>query len=217
MSGTLNEGFYAGHFMVSEGPGFRSRDAGTLFNSTGAAVTMEAGLVLARDDTAAPSSAAKSGGNTGNGTMGAITVAQALKLGVYTVRMLTATTFRVEDPDGFVLGDGATGVAFGDDMSFTITAGGTPFVAGDGFDITVAAGTGRFIPFTNAVNRPAVGILWDRAVVPATGTARRTVVTRDAEVNWAELRWDPSLSGGALTAAQAAARASLQAAGIVGR
>lgn len=91
-------------------------------------------------------SAAKGGGNTGTGTVSAVTLVKGTKLGVYTVRFTAATVFTVEDPDGFVLAtNGATGVAFADDLGFTITAGGTAFVAGDGFDITVAAGSGKYV------------------------------------------------------------------------
>lgn len=85
-------------------------------------------------------SAIKGGGNTGNATMSAITVdATVAKAGVYKVRMLTATTFNVQDPDGMFISNGATGTAYSDDVGFTMTVGGTPMVAGDGFDITVSA------------------------------------------------------------------------------
>lgn len=83
------------------------------------------------------STAIRGGGNTGNGTMSAVVLNPAAKNGVYRLRMLTATTYSVTDPDGYQHLAGATGVAYVDDMSFTLTAGGTPFVAGDGFDITV--------------------------------------------------------------------------------
>lgn len=88
---------------------------------------------------AVATSAAKSGGNTGNGTMSAVTVTAPVKPGVYKLRLTAATIFDVIDPDGFQLQAGATGVAYADDLGFTLTAGGTPFVAGDGFDITVVA------------------------------------------------------------------------------
>lgn len=102
------------------------------------------GTVMGKVNTGAATSAAKAGGNTGNGAMGAITVAQPEKVGVYKVRFTAATVYQVMDPDGNVIGgNGATGTVFTDDLSFTITAGGTPFVAGDGFDITVAAGSGK--------------------------------------------------------------------------
>lgn len=110
-----------------------------------------AGSVLGIIALGAVSSAAKAGGNTGNGTL---TVDPAnpkrvgAKTGVYRVRCIAAAanngTFRVEDPDGFVLGDivmaGGAG-AFDDDIKFTLADGGTDFIVGDGFDVTVAAGS----------------------------------------------------------------------------
>ncbi|MFH5923840.1 head decoration protein [Roseomonas xinghualingensis] len=44
----LNEGFYPGHFLVSQANGFRSRDTIIVANATGAAVTLQAGTVLAK-------------------------------------------------------------------------------------------------------------------------------------------------------------------------
>lgn len=100
------------------------------------------GTVLARILLAAAVSAAKAGGNTGNGTlvMDATTpILAGARDGVYTVRFTSATAYTVENPDGDVIGNGTNTVAFADDLKFVTTAGGTAFVAGDGFDITVAA------------------------------------------------------------------------------
>lgn len=117
---------------------------------TGAAA-FKRGTVMGQITVGAATAAAKAGGNTGNGTISAVTRAPGAKTGVYTVRFTAATKFTVEDPDGFVLSvDGATGTAFADDLGFTITAGGTAFVAGDGFDITVAAGSGKYTIATAA-------------------------------------------------------------------
>lgn len=97
-------------------------------------------LEAALDNTVA--SAAKSGGNTGNGTLGTLSATAAALNGVYQVRFTAATIFNVIAPDGRLLAPGATGAAYaGGEVVFTITAGGTPFVAGDGFDITVVQRT----------------------------------------------------------------------------
>ena len=95
----------------------------------------------------AAASAAKSGGNTGNGTLtldATTPVLAGAKVGVYTVRLITAATnagtFRVEDPDGNVLGDVAVGGTFSDDIKFATADGSTDFAVGDGFDITVSGG-----------------------------------------------------------------------------
>lgn len=85
---------------------------------------------------------AAGGANTGNGTITAAPVVGAdAQAGVTRITMLTATTFRVETPDGLQHANGATGVAYtgGTGLTFTVTVGGTPMVAGDYFTITTTA------------------------------------------------------------------------------
>ncbi|WJN60933.1 hypothetical protein [Pseudomonas sp. SO81] len=95
-----------------------------------------ADYIAAQLGTKSASSAPKAGGNTGNGTMGAVTVSSAA-VGAYTVTFTSATAFNVTGPAGSV-GSGTTGTLFNTGgLSFTINAGATPFVAGDGFTITV--------------------------------------------------------------------------------
>lgn len=115
-----------------------------------------AASVLGLMSVGAPAVAAKAGGNTGNGTFvldGTTPVLSRAKTGVYTLRCIAAAanggTFRLEDPDGLVLGDvaiagGAGGTAVvSEHIKGTLTDGTTDFVVGDGFDITVAAGAGK--------------------------------------------------------------------------
>lgn len=107
------------------------------------------GTLLGKVTVGAATSAAKSGGNTGNGTMGAVTVGAGALPGIYTLRIVTAATdageFQVKDPNGFVVGIGDVAVAFsGGGLSFTLADGATDFIVGDGFDITVAAGSGKY-------------------------------------------------------------------------
>jgi hypothetical protein len=90
--------------------------------------------------------AAKSGGNTGNGTLTLDATTPTLygaEPGVYTVRLVTAAanggTFRVTAPNGVVLGDVAVGATFSNRVKFATADGSTDFIVGDGFDITVAA------------------------------------------------------------------------------
>ncbi len=104
------------------------------------------GALLGRVTVGSASSAAKAGGNTGGGTLtldGTTPVLAGAKSGVYTVRCIAAAsnagTFRVEDPDGFVLGDVEVGATFADDIKFVLADVGTDFAVGDGFDVTVAA------------------------------------------------------------------------------
>lgn len=109
------------------------------------------GALLGKITLGAASSAAKAGGNTGNGTLTMdVTnpVRAGAKAGVYQVRLIAAATnagtFRVTDPDGFVLGDVAVGATFDNDIKFATADGSTDFAVGDGFDITLAAGSGKY-------------------------------------------------------------------------
>jgi hypothetical protein len=113
------------------------------------------GTVLGRVTVGAAVSAAKAGGNTGNGTLTmdvATPVKNGAKVGVYTVRFIIAATnngsFIVRDPDGNQIGTvvmAAGAGAFDDDLKFAIADGATDFAVGDGFDITVAAGSGKYV------------------------------------------------------------------------
>lgn len=112
------------------------------------------GAVLGKINVGAATSAAKSGGNTGGGTltMDVTTPVRAgAKSGVYQVRFTAAATnngtIRVTDPDGFQLGEvvmAAGAGAFDNDIKFAVADVGTDFIVGDGFDITVAAGSGKY-------------------------------------------------------------------------
>lgn len=121
-------------------------------NVTIGAGTLVRGTVLGAITIGAATSAAKSGGNTGNGTLTLDVTTPKLtgvQVGVYTVRCTAAAsnsgTFRVTAPDGNVLGDVAVAATFSNQIKFVIADGATDFIVGDGFDITVAAGSGNYI------------------------------------------------------------------------
>lgn len=93
------------------------------------------------------------GTNTGNGTMGTVTVSAGAKIGRYTLTIIepgsNVGTFVVLDPDGVQIGDGAVASAFSaGGLAFTLADGATDFVAGDSFAITVAGN--RFLGITIA-------------------------------------------------------------------
>lgn len=106
-------------------------------------VTVKSGTSLARGDLVKLTglfsiAAAVAGTNTGNGTVGTISVLDTASVGSYKIVMLTATTFAVYTPTGERLADGANTVAYaGGQIVFTVTAGGTAFVAGDSFTTAV--------------------------------------------------------------------------------
>lgn len=115
------------------------------------------------------------GGNTGNGTLtvdATTPVLAGAKVGDYIVTAIAADTdsgtFRVEDPDGNVLGDVDVGDTFADDIKFVIADGGTDFAVGDKFTVTVAAGSGKFVTSLAAAtdgSQEPYGILADDTVL----------------------------------------------------
>jgi len=168
----------------------------------GASGKLETGTVLGRIALGAATVAAKAGGNTGNGvlTLDATTpVLSNATPGVYAVRCITAAanggTFRVERPDGVVIGDVAVGGTFADGVKFAIADGATDFVAGDGFDITVAEGSKLYVPCNLTAidgSQTPAAILKDWTDASGVASVRAVAVIGFAEVVMAELTWHAS-------------------------
>jgi hypothetical protein len=103
---------------------------------------MDIGAVVART-LISGSATATAGTNTGNGTVGTITVSKFAQVGNYKIRFITSATnagdFTVANPEGILVGHGKVGVVCtADDLSFTIADGSTDFAVGDTFTIAVA-------------------------------------------------------------------------------
>lgn len=190
-------------FILSEANGYLSREVLTIASGAG---KLQAGTVLGKISLGAATSAAKSGGNaanTGALTLDAVTPVLAnAKVGVYTVRCITAASnggiFRVEDPDGFVLGDVAVAATFADGVKFSIADGSQDFIVGEGFDITVAAGSGEYVASPNAFTAAKPGAENACAIlaypVDATDADVEAVcITNDAEVKTMMLIYDSSV------------------------
>ncbi len=172
----------------------------TLLSGAGDLIT---GTVLGKITKAAVSSAAKSGGNTGNGTLsldGTTPKLAGAKPGVYAVRCVSGATngglFQIADPDGNVIGHYVVGAAaFAVQIKFTIADGSTDFVAGDGFDVTIAAGSGKWKKhISGAVDgtETAAGILLDGRDATS-ADAKAVIVDGPAEIASLELTWDASV------------------------
>jgi hypothetical protein len=118
--------------------------------------------------------AAAVAGNTGNGTMGAVTLAAGAKPGVYRVICIEPNTnlgtFAVEDPDGVIVGRANVGSAFAGPISFTIADGATDFVAGDAFTVTVA-NPGANVALCTAAATDGSQIPWGIVAVDANASA----------------------------------------------
>ncbi|MCW5648356.1 MAG: head decoration protein [Ramlibacter sp.] len=212
---TFTEGRHAGEHIVSQASGTRSRDVVTLAMGN----NLAAGTVLGK---ASIGAASTSFSGTGNGTitMDATTpVLPTAKVGDYTATCITAASdggiFRVEDPDGYVLGDVAVGGTFSDDIKFVIADGATDFTVGAKFTITVAAGSGKYgaldLDATNGL-QIAAAVLYDN--VDATDADATVVVTsRDSEVAIHALTWPDGIDNDE----KDAALAQLATVGIIGR
>jgi len=189
----------AGEFILSDAPGRQSYDSGVLLSGAGALI---AGAVLGKITTAAVNGTVVQAG-TGDGalTMDATTpVLAGAKVGSYVVKCITAAahggTFRVEDPDGFVLGDVLVGATFADDIKFAIADGAEDFIVGDSFTIPIAAGSLKFVAHDAALTngaQHAVAILHQNADA-TDADAPITVVARAAEVKGALLTWKSGIS-----------------------
>lgn len=134
------------------------------------AITILTGLVLAAGTLlgkillGAATAAAKTGDNTGNGTLtldSTTPILAGAKAGVYKVRVIRAAIAAIgetspamkaiaelKDPDGKVLEvfDVPTtpGITISNQVKFTMVEGSSAFALGDGFDITIAAGSGKY-------------------------------------------------------------------------
>jgi hypothetical protein len=210
---SLTEKLHPSGFIVSEGEGNISRDNGVLISGQ----NLLAGTVLGKITHAG---ATQVYAGTGNGVMtldATNPVRAGAKVGVYTATAITAAAnggvFRVEDPDGFVLGDVAVAATFDDDIKFVIADGATDFIVGDKFSITVAAGSDKFsilAPAAQDGSQAGGGILV-AAVDASAADVACVVLARFAEVNANELTWPAGISAGE----KAIAIAQLLAAGIV--
>jgi hypothetical protein len=177
---------------------------------------LDVGTVMGKQTAGTPGSATANAGNTGNGTVGAVTAQAGIQNGTYSIEFLAATKYNVIDPSGKIVGEGATGTAFANQLGFTITAGGTAFAAGDGFTIVVAAGSGKVVPLNPTAtdgSAVAMGVVVKQTTVPSGSDASVLLVERQAVLLTDGLIWPSGITG----TQQAAALAQLAAAGIICR
>jgi hypothetical protein len=117
--------------------------------------TIARGAILGKITAGAvPTTGTADAGNTGDGTVTAVTGGVDVKAGVYSVVCILAVTngglFNIVDPDGQVVGvaeitagAGGTAVFTSSQINLTITDGATDFALDDLFTITVPAGSGK--------------------------------------------------------------------------
>ncbi len=193
-----------------EGVDHPSRDVVTLLSGQ----VLSAGTLLGKVRTTSASAAAKAGGNTGNGVMGAVTTSEGVQDGIYRLRITKAATnagdFEVAGPNGDLVGVGTVGAAFsGGGLAFTLADGSTDFAVGDGFDITASTSAMKYRQLDPAAtdgHEHAAAILGDDADATA-GDMAVLVVLRGASVVGSELIYPAGIT----TQQKAAAVAELAA------
>lgn len=176
----------AGDFILSEAGGTRSRET-VVINAT--AGKLSAGTLLAKITAANAAVATPDAGNTGNGSIGTVTVGNDAITGSYvltiTAEAADAGTFTLVDPLGVSVGAGTVGVAFsGGGLSFTLADGANDWDVDDFITIAVNAGIGEWVAYdddgANDGRRAATGILYSN-VDATSADARAVAIVRDAE------------------------------------
>jgi hypothetical protein len=193
-SGTLSVGQTISGSGITSGTKITA--LGTGLGGTGTYTVDTSQTASSTTVTASAASSAAYAGNTGNGTMGAITVSSGAIAGDYKLTITAPATnagnFIVEDPNGKFVGQGDVAAAFSaGGLAFTLADGSTDFVAGDGFTITVAAGDLKYAPYDDDnVDGSETAAAIAYAGVDAT-SADQTVaaVVRNAEVKLSALQW----------------------------
>lgn len=179
----------------------------TLVAGDGEARDVEIGTPLGKITAGGTVSAAQAAnaGNTGGGalTLANPAFAAGAKLGVYQITCTTGgadgtSKFRVEDPEGVVVGTATGGAAFNKAIKFTIAHATANFVEGDGFTVTLAQAGGSDDNKILAWDPDATDgseVIWGfaaNAVTAADGVdnttdglaVRRQAILRDGGIKW---------------------------------
>lgn len=176
---------------------------------------LSANSVLGKITKAGTATSAALGTNTGNGTMGTVTVSAGAIAGDYVLTIIEPATnlgnFTVEDPNGVLIGHGTVGSAFSaGGLAFTLADGSTDFVAGDQIKITVTAGSGKYTLYddgnTNG-SEVACAILM-QGVDASTADQTATAMLRIGKVAKGLLQWHASVDSTAKATAYAQLKAN---------
>lgn len=143
------------------------------------------GTVMGRIKQSTPTTGTADGGNTGDGTVTAVTGGPDTKKGDYLIECITAEanggTFQVSNPDGDILGQvkiqagaGASADFKSKELNFTVTDGATDFAAGDKFTVAVTDG----VPSTGTADGGNTG---DGTVTEVEGRRSLKVGTYEVE------------------------------------
>ena len=133
-------------------------EQGTILASSQCNTTtlFDVGTIMGQITVAGATAAAKSGGNTGGGSLtvdSSTPVLAGAVAGIYTVLLTVAAAvigthlglWEVRAPNGRVLGEVQVGQTFSDQIKFATAYATADFIVGDGFDVTVAAGSLKYV------------------------------------------------------------------------
>lgn len=201
------------------------RKAVTAYEATTKTYTV--GTVLGKTLVSGSAAAVAGASNTGNGTMGTITVSAHARVGQYILRITAASTnagsFELRNAAGATVGTGNVASAFvGAGLAFTLADGSTDFVVGDTFTITVT-GTEKYKILENTASDGSavfagiyiggpLGAFGDTAVAATTDTSILVLERGPAIVAKNALTLGASIDTGA---EKAAVYAQMAAVGII--
>jgi len=134
------------------------------------------------------------GTNTGNGTVGSLSLGATETFGAFLLKATSATVFSVTDPEGNALPNATVGTPYANaEINFTITAGSTPFVANDSFTLNALEATGNYILSVKTASdgsQTPVGIL--AMSTNASSAPQMAAVYVMGEFNQNAISFDPS-------------------------
>lgn len=204
----------AGHFILSEAGGYRSRQRIVV----GASQTLLAGAVLGAvgEGAATVTPGPKTG--PGDGAIGAWTADAGAAPGRWLIRLLATgatAAFAVYRPDGSLDGQGAVGTAYNGGINGTLADGATDWGVGAEIPVQVAYAASTYFAHdpegTDGREVPAA-LLFDDVLTGVGETADAVGMVRDCEVAEHALVW-----GDHSDAEKVAALTALAAAGVIAR
>ena len=182
----LSEGNNLGDVLKFEAPNLYSREAVTVLAGSGSDRTLAIGEVFGKR-TKSDVVAAADGGNTGDGTTGAVTLGAKAEPGIYTLTCITAAadagTFQVQTPNGYRLPDLEVGQAYaGDHLNLTLSDGAADFVVGDKFTVDITGDNKVVALDLSGVDgsQDAAGIIAAAVTAPDGTDAEGLAIVRDA-------------------------------------
>lgn len=205
----------AGHFILSEAEGWRSRQRIVV----GPSQTLVSACVLAAVGLGAQTATPGASFGPGNGAVGAWTSDVGAPAGRWLIRVLgtgPTAAYEVRRPDGSIDGQGAVGTAYNGGINGTLADGAVDWGVGAEIPIVVSYADGEIFvahdPSGANGSQYVRGVLFDAVVTAADEKVDAVGLVRDCEVSEYDLVW------GAHTDPQkAAAIAALAQLGVLAR